>query len=479
MKSLNTKAPSIYNFTKNFLFVFVVFVFAASCKKDEPDPPAESPNTISIVSGNFQFGLQYEELDEDIQIKLEDATGNGLANKTLIAEVTKGDSRMVDESVSTNNSGIATFRWELKKDAFNNIKIYEAEFPTNFVELSATSNYKYSVPEAGSDGWTSTSIDNAVNNSDLILEGVDKVRFGIFPEVHSIVLAVDGQLILDAYFSGTISNGDFVEFDRHTPHELHSASKTFRSALIGIAIEEGQLSDENTPLSDIFPQLFYLTVGGKENIKLEHVLTMSTGLEWDETSPAPNSLSEMYTLPYDQWHEFILQKPLVSDPGTTFVYNTGASLMLNRILLEYVEPAILPFIEEHYSDLVESNELYGAGFPYGASEATPREMAKLGQVYANEGKWKNNQVISKEWIDKSIAPAHVVTADFSYGYQWWITDIETAGQSYSSFSAIGFGGQHIIVIKELDLVAVFTGGNFQTEDKVLEIMSDYILPAFE
>jgi hypothetical protein len=173
-----------------------------------------------------------------------------------------------------------------------------------------------------------------------------------------------------------------------------------------------------------------------------------------------------------------LSKPLDDVPGQTFVYNTGASLLLNTIINETVDPAIIPFAKTYYSDLIESVEPIGAGYPLD-SEARPREMLKLGQIYANDGKWKNTQIVSKEWVDKSVVPALTASSTYDYGYQWWIRDIETSNHSYNSFCAIGFGGQYIIVVKELDLVAVFTGGNFQTQDKVMEIMKDYILPAFE
>ena len=465
----------------NYFFIFCIGIglMVASCKPNEPDTPAESPNTLSIVSGDFQIGYQNTDLPNDIEVKLTDGSGNAVANKTLKAEIIKGDGSVADDEVATNASGIAIFTWKLGEEAYNNLRISELEFPTNSVDLSARSKYKYTIPVSDNDGWPTLSIDSVMNNKDLALEAVDKVRWGNYSEIHSIVLAVDGKLVLDTYFPGTNSFGQFIEFDRFTPHELHSSSKTFRSALIGIAIEKGYLSGEDATMASIFPELSYLSQGGKENILLEHILTMSSGLEWDEASPAPNSLSEMYNLPsYNDWYDYVLSKPLVADPGSTFVYNTGASLVLNKILVEHAEPALFPFVETNYTDLVESDEEFGGGFPL-ASEARPREMAKLGQIYVNDGKWKNTQVISPAWIQKSITPALTVSSTYDYGYQWWLRDIETSNHTYSSYSAIGFGGQYIIVIKELDLVAVFTGGNFQTEDKVMEIMSNYILPAFE
>ena len=397
----------------------------------------------------------------------------------MVTEFTKGDGKMLDAEVETNTSGIASFTLELGESPFNNFKISESGFPDNFVELSARSKYSYSIPPNDNDGWPVDHLEEAVNNPEKALEAVDKIRWENYNEVHSILLVVDGKLVLEHYFPGTQSDGFEKDFDRFTPHELHSASKTFRSALIGIAIDKGFVPDESTYLANIFPELSFLTQGGKENIKLEHILTMSTGLEWDETSAAPNSLSEMYTLPYADWYSYILSKPLIYDPGTTFVYNTGASLILNKILLDNAQPSILTFIEDNYSSLVESDDPYGAGYPFGASEARPREMAKLGEIYANDGKWKNTLVVPKEWVDKSIASSISATSSFDYGYQWWLTDLQTASNSYSSYSAIGFGGQYIIVVKELNLVAVFTGGNFETQDPVLEIMTKYVLPAFE
>ena len=104
-------------------------------------------------------------------------------------------------------------------------------------------------------------------------------------------------------------------------------------------------------------------------------------------------------------------------------------------------------------------------------------MAKFGCLYLNGGEWNNEQIISKEWIDKSTSAIANPPIDFKYGYQWWIKNYNINEVEYHSFSARGWGGQTISAFPELDMVIVFTGGNYVDYDPSDEIIRDYILPS--
>ncbi|UCE92905.1 MAG: hypothetical protein JSV73_08760, partial [Flavobacteriaceae bacterium] len=110
----------------------------------------------------------------------------------------------------------------------------------------------------------------------------------------------------------------------------------------------------------------------------------------------------------------------------------------------------------------------------------PRDMLKLGMIYLNNGKWKEEQIISENWVQKSLQPQFdVPEVGARYGYQWWIRNLNTSNSSYKCQYASGNGGQFIMIVKELNLVVVFTGGNFGGGGHAFEIMLKHILPAFE
>ena len=452
-----------------------------SCGSDEETPVYE----IEIVSGTDQVGFQRSTLPEPVVVKVVDQNGKAQSNVEMSAFVVSGGGTIENFSSKSASDGLVEVNWTLGEELEQQIRISLLKQNAVNVTVNYQTKYAYKTPEQDDDGWLIGDLDVLSAESKTVLfEGIDELRRGEYPEVHSVVIMHDKKLLLEHYFPGNTSNGVLTNWDRFTKHEIQSVSKSFRSMLTGIAIEKGFISGVDVPVFSFFPEHANLNdEATKDDITLEHFLTMSAGFAWDEWSfpfsDNRNNLGVMYSMPSSQWVPYVLGLPMQNAPGSTFAYSTGTSLMLSNIITKAVNGNMTGFTKQYYSDLVEGTPTNN---PNGAT-MTPREMAKLGYIYLYDGKWKDNQVISTDWINKSIQvrfpQAHPSAG--GYGYQWWLRTFRTTNNLYNSFYASGNGGQFIVVNKELDLVVVFTGGNFGSiqMEAVLGWMEDHVLSAFE
>ena len=459
---------------KFLIILFSIPFFSCSNNSSEIQQNIRLRNISSQL-----IGQQSTILIKPVQIIVEDPQGNTIPNIELeVSEIT-GGGIIISTSKKSDQNGVFSIEWKLGLDIFQNITVISKEFPDVKTQIKAQTTYKYKLPLKQKDGWE---VDNILEmneiNSTMIFEGIDKIRLKTYKEIHSFILVKGNKLILDEYFDGHDSNGNYINYDINTPHEQQSASKSFRSILTGIAIEEGFINNTESQLFSFFPNQSYLAKTGKENITIDHILTMSSGLSWNEWIAPPNDLSIMYSKSFKNWHIYVLERPLAFTPGTRFVYNTGASIMLNRIIENASSMTIAEFTKKYFMDKTESTLL--PNNENLQAKKLPRDMAKLGAIYLNKGKWKKTKIVSEEWIQKSFELRYnVPEVGASYGYQWWNRDLRgSKGKTYNCYYASGNGGQFIMIIKELDLVAVFTGGNFGGGGHAYEIMQKHVLPAF-
>jgi CubicO group peptidase (beta-lactamase class C family) len=461
--------------SKDYIFKYAFILLLYGCSPFVGHDEEVIGVNLEVISGNNQVALQNSQLPESVVIIAKDTEGVGVTGVNLQIEVASGGGMVIGSSIMvTDDQGIINVSWELGDKYNNTLKVFSSSNESSFVLLNAQAKYKYKIPEVVNDGWGVQSINEILNNFQSVYDGLDEIRKGNYEEIHSMLLAIDNNLVFEEYFKGVNSFGQLIDYNMTTLHELQSVNKSFRGAMVGIAIDKGFIDNDQVPLYNFFPDLDYLSKNGKEDILLEHFLGMSSGLEWDESK----DLAGFYGNSFDNAHTYVLSKPLKSTPGTVFEYNTGASFVLNKIIINSINIGFEEFARNNYSVLIESNALPGTGRPLDFRN-TPRDMLKLGQVYLNDGKWKNTQVISQAWVDKSTQVHINASATNSYGYQWWIREFNIGSNTYNCFYAAGFGGQYIFVIKELNLVAVFTGGNFNSNSPPIEIMEDYILTAFE
>jgi CubicO group peptidase (beta-lactamase class C family) len=236
---------------------------------------------------------------------------------------------------------------------------------------------------------------------------------------------------------------------------------------------------------DYFPEYSAYDVGEKKNMTIQHLLTMSSGFEWNENNlPYGNNQNDLIQMwRVDDPLEYLVAKPLTHSPGSHFYYNSGCTNLLGEIIFKASSIKADVFADQFlFSKLGISSRSWekfsnGVVFVSGDLKVRPRDMAKFGYLYLNNGVWGDHQILSKEWIDKSIDKHLYVNPYYYYGYQWWVRNYEFNSKEYRSFSARGWGGQRISLFPELDIVLVLTGGNYVTSDPVDHIIVDYILPS--
>ncbi|MFX0125456.1 MAG: serine hydrolase domain-containing protein [Candidatus Hodarchaeota archaeon] len=283
--------------------------------------------------------------------------------------------------------------------------------------------------------------------------------------VHSIIIVKNSSIIYETYFSG---------FNENMKHEIWSCTKSVTSALIGIAIDQGMLS-LNDIVIDLFPnKTFQNTDARKERLEVKDMLTMTTGLEW----AGDTEYISLSTNQVPDWVQYVLDKPMVAEPGEVFNYHTGASHVLGAIIeivsgmetLEYAKQFLFePLGIEKFSWTrdTQGNVRTGSGL-----SILPRDMAKFGLLYLNNGTWMDEQILSSAWVEASTE-SHVGEG-WGYGYQWWVYhNIEINDKTISkAYAARGYLDQVIFVIQELDLIIVMTSNNLG------DLGSDYLIANF-
>jgi CubicO group peptidase (beta-lactamase class C family) len=342
------------------------------------------------------------------------------------------------------------------------------------------------------DGWQTASPDSVGIDAETISEAFDRIHDGTYQNIHSILIVKDGKLVLEEYFAGYTwkynddqHRGELVDFGIDTRHNLASVTKSFTSALIGIAIDRGFISSVDEEVFGFFPQYAGLNDEKKAEITLRHLLTMRSGLEWNGME-APirdqsNDLVKLFLVPDPI--EYILAKPVVSEPGTYWYYSGGDTNLLGEVIREATGLRVDDFAEEflfgplgisdHEWDHINPDVIHASG----NLKLRPRDMAKFGLLFLNGGTWNGERIVSGEWVQESTREHVSLSQGEGYGYQWWRKMYQTGTESIHSFYAAGWGGQRIMVFPDLDMVVVFTGGSYVSESPVDVIVSRHVLPA--
>ncbi len=351
--------------------------------------------------------------------------------------------------------------------------------------------YTYSIPAQISDGWATGHLDNHAIDSALIMEMMDGINMGLFTGIDSVTIVRNGTLVLDATYQRSLDRFDsWVGNNDPDRHVLHSTSKSFTSALIGIAIDQQYITSVDVPFYDLFPYVNYANPDPrKSTMTLEDALTMRLGFGWDEWSipygTAGNDLQDLMENNTD-FAKALLDLPLESDPGTAFTYNTAATIAIGQALRNAVGIPMADFAETHlFQPLQIQTAEWGrtpTGLPNGGSGLflEPRDMIKFGQLFISGGIWNGQQIISAAWVDASVQPHVDLNYQLSsgYGYQWWLGGFTYQGQTIEVWSTRGYGGQDIFCIPSLGLVVAFTGQNYDSGEFLpFELMQDYILPS--
>lgn len=292
--------------------------------------------------------------------------------------------------------------------------------------------------------------------------------------VYAMVTAKDGVIIDEYYQEG---------YDEDSVFTLHSCSKSFTSALVGIAIDQGLIGGADDLLSDYVPQVLDLADTDKQKITLRHLLTHTSGLEWYEWGGGYSNWEEFRSAP--NWVDYILGRNLVSQPGTAFNYSTGNTHLLAAALQQATGKNELEFGKENLFDPLGMESVEWETDPQGISDGgngismTARDAARFGQLYLNGGAWNGRQLISSDWLEASTSVQNNGAGDGtgSYGYSWWTRSFGAG--NYDTYYAFGAWGQYIFVVPELNLVTVIASRGPQNSYVPRPYFTDYVLAAYK
>lgn len=492
--------------TSKYILIITLILFIFKCSSSLNNSKEITPQNTSIEG--FWGGLEpgsddYRIVYLIIQVGTEKYTGTGYGfQNDLYVEDWNLDSVSYNpetkELYTYNEShrcmvkGIADFEKQLISGT---IESYEINGPlvlkrTEDKELKGlyprgetandTIRYEYAQPEKIDDGWETATMEQEGVNSQLVIQGIEKIISQHFKSITSVLIVKNGKLVCEEYFYG---------YDKDKFNRLASCTKSVTSLLTGIAIDKGKIKDVNEKVFDFFPDYNSLKTEQNSEIQIKHLLTMTAGQDWDEMSTPydhpENSLRIMSES--DDYLKFILERPMIHTPGEQFNYSCACTILLGWILNKSTGMHADKYAElTLFKDLGITDYYWHKrddGFPHveGGLFLPARDMAKIGALVLNNGKWQGKQVVSEAWIEESTVP-HIaqVGGQPGYGYQWWIMDQPFGNASLRGIMALGADPEKIIIIPALNAVIVTTGPFVFFNDfnkSPLGLIMQYIVPA--
>lgn len=330
---------------------------------------------------------------------------------------------------------------------------------------------EFSTPNTTNDGWSISSPE---------MEGVDTEELAhidylikndeIFKDIETLTIVRNGKLVFDEfYYSGE------YDYNKGDITYLQSVTKSFASTFVGIAIDQGLINSVTDPVNSLLPNLSDLNwSNGKENIRLEHILTMTAGLDGVDGGVAYTDRDP--SILYDSLRAYnfgrhMFSKGLETNPGTVFHYRTALTNTLRDILANSIgdyTTNTVPFIEEHFLQPLNINEYefefrndQGHIHLGGGLSLAPRDAIKLGQIVLDDGVWNGNTIVSSNWLKQATAN-HVnlehLNWDFThgYGYSFWHRTFTYKSSNIPSIIAAGSFGQYLVIFPTLDAVILIT-----------------------
>ena len=437
---------------------------------------------INDASGNQKFVAYFSKGKEDIKCQFH-SYFNGLKFSSETGSEIDFDG--VHLSFIANQS--ANVRYEGKVDTINGIiigrlkyadgsgrefnlkKISKEQLTTEYPGLFNLTKKANSIeqPKETNDGWISGTLKESKIDSALISKMVESINSGQFGKVHSVLIARNGKLVFEKYFDGFFIND---------LNSLQSCTKSVGSLLIGIAIDKGYIKSVDEKILDFFS--YYANEADKnwQDVKLKHLLTMSSGINWEG-----NVHDRIYEISRDVIETTFEQK-FSHKPGEIFEYRNPQSDLLSKIIMISSKKTVQDFAEGYLLNPLQITEFRWANFKNndyplmsGSLALSPRDMLKIGQLVLNKGKWNSKQIVSEKWIEESTTPKIKTDQTFDYGYLWWIGKSQSKPGLKAIF-AMGISGQHIIIFLGINTVVVTTADNSnKNPEYLLKMVDDYII----
>jgi CubicO group peptidase (beta-lactamase class C family) len=350
-------------------------------------------------------------------------------------------------------------------------------------------------PVTSDDGWA-IALPESVGIDGASLCGIAIRLKASDADVHAVVIARHGKLVFEQYFRGYdepwgAPNGQH-DFDATTRHDMRSASKSVVSLLLGIAIERKLIAGVDEPVVKFFPEWAALKTPGWDNITLRHLLTMSSGIQWEENRAWTDPANDEPHLGYEADPiSYVLGKPIATPPDTIWNYNGGGTDLLGNILERVSGQPLQDFAREALFQPLDISDWEWKTYPKNGKIAAaaglrlrPRDAAKIGQLVLDRGVWNGRQLVPAAWIAQSIAPRFQAIGYFGglffYGYQWWLGRTLSEGREITWIAAMGLGGQRIFIVPDLDLVVMTASGLYNSPRQghaEIDILSNFVIPS--
>jgi CubicO group peptidase (beta-lactamase class C family) len=318
------------------------------------------------------------------------------------------------------------------------------------------------------------------------------VRAGDYKQITSVVVARHGQVVYEQYFDADQSGGGAAAL-RNT----RSATKTITGMLVGAAVDRGLLKAEAHVL-DYFPDRAPLQNPDprKGKITVEDFLTMSSLLECDDENEVSRGNEEKMYLVED-WVKFTLDLPIKGFPewipapdkspyGRAWSYCTAGAATLGPLIQRAVKRPLPAFAQESLFAPLGITDARWQFTPLhdamtgGGLQLSTRDLWKLGQLYLDGGKWQGRQVISADWVRRSVSPHANARPDTDYGYLWWLQAFRIGDKPVKTWGMYGTGGNKVYVLPDQDAVVVVTTTNYRVPhagDLTDKLFTGLIVPA--
>ncbi len=299
----------------------------------------------------------------------------------------------------------------------------------------------------------------------------DAVETNEFDNLHAVIVARGGKLVLERYYEGEDRRTrgpalGVVKFGPEVKHDLRSATKSIVGLLYGIALAAGKVPDLDRSLVGQFPAYEDLAADPRRaRMTVRHALSMTLGTEWDEALPYsdPRNSETAMDRAADRYR-YVLERPMVAEPGTRWTYNGGATAVLAKLISRGTGQALLDYARATLFEPLGITDVEWVvdsdGAPFAASglRLRPRDLARIGQMILDRGTWGDSQVVPAEWLDQSMTPKVRTNDGLEYGYHWWLGKVRSTDQPW--MAAFGNGGQCLFIAPSLELVVVTTAGNY-------------------
>lgn len=365
---------------------------------------------------------------------------------------------------------------------------------TTIIELVANTlpSYYYNQPVQLNDGIETGTLQESDIDSQHIQNLMDRLYGDAYKEIHSVLVYRNDKLVLEEYFFG---NNDTIQFEnnitvddspehiqwsRTEKHYVASANKAFTSTLVGIALDQHNIS-LNTRISDFLPNYqSYFEDPNKASIDFEDCLTMTAGFQWDEWGS--NDLALLWKT--DDFASFVLNR---ENHGQEYEwrYNSALPNLLLKAVDNMVGGSVRTWAHDNFYQklgITDYNWQYQPdGYPEGSARMfiRSRDMLKIGVTYLNNGIWNGEQVIPQQWVEEcfKVKVGNESSNSGDYSYYFWLRNLD--GVDY--LSADGDGGNYINIFPSLNMVVVITQGNYLKwpfyVSQVDDMMENYIIPA--